>query len=110
MITRNEEAQYGLLRDYVEMIRRTNVGSKVILQTEIENENTKPKFKKMYIKYNAQKIGFLGGCKPFVGMDGCHLKGGFGGQLLFPTTKDGNDNIFSVAMVVVEQEKKDSWI
>ena len=110
LITRNEEAQYGLLRDYVEMIRRTDVGSKVILQTEIENENTKPKFKKMYIKYNAQKIGFLGGCKPFVGMDGCHLKGGFGGQLLFPTTKDGNDNIFSVAMVVVEQEKKDSWI
>ena len=90
------------------MIRRTDVGSKVILQTEIENENTKPKFKKMYIKYNAQKIGFLGGCRPFVGLDGCHLKGRFGGQLLFATTKYGNDNIFLVAMVMVEQENKDS--
>ena len=63
----------------------------------------------MYIRYNAQKVGFLGGCKPFIGLDGCHLKGRFGGQLLFATAKDGNDNIFSVAMAVVEQENKDSW-
>ena len=108
--TRNEEVQYGLFRDYAEMIRRTNVGSKVILQIEMKNENAKPKFKRMYIRYNAQKIGFLGGCRPFVGLDGCHLKGRFGGQLLSITVKDGNDNIFSMAMVVVEQEKKDSWI
>ena len=40
------------------MIRRTDVGSKVILQTEMENESVEPKFKRMYIKYNAQKIGF----------------------------------------------------
>ena len=53
LITRNEEAQYGLLRDYAEMILRTDVGSKVILQTEMENENAEPKFKRMYIRYNA---------------------------------------------------------
>ena len=64
----------------------------------------------MYIRYNAQKVGFLGGCKPFVGLDGCHLKGRSGGQLLSATAKDGNDNIFLVAMAVVEQENKDSWM
>ena len=53
MITRNEESQYGLLRDYAKMIRRTDVGSKVILQTEIEDENAQLKFKMMYIRYNA---------------------------------------------------------
>ena len=58
LITGNEEAQYGLLRDYAEMIRRTDVGSKVILQTEMENKNAKPKFKRMYIRYNTHKIGF----------------------------------------------------
>ena len=91
------------------MILRTDVGSKVILQTEMENENAEPKFKRMYIRYNAQKVGFLGGCRPFIGLDGCHLKGRFGGQLLSITAKDGNDNIFPVAMVVVEQQNKDSW-
>ena len=38
------------------------------------------------------------------------MKGRFGGQLLFAITKDGNYNIFSVAMAVVEQENKDNWI
>ncbi|KAL0012598.1 hypothetical protein SO802_007706 [Lithocarpus litseifolius] len=97
LITGNEEAQYGLLRDYAEMIMRTDVGSKVILQTEMENEDAESKFKRIYIR-------------PFVELDGCHLKGRFGGQLLSATAKDGNDNIFLMAMAVVEQENKDSWI
>ena len=92
------------------MIKRIDVGSKMILQTEMENENAKPKFKRMYIRYNAQKFDFLGGCKPFVRLDGCHLKGRFGGKLLSVTAKDGNNNIFLVAMAVVEQENKDNWI
>ena len=76
----------------------------------MENEDAEPKFKRIYIRYNAQKVDFVGGCRPFVGLDGCHLKGRFGGQLLSTTVKDGNDNIFLVAMTVVEQENKDSWI
>ena len=108
LITGNEEAQYGLLRDYAEMILRIDVGSRVILQTKMENENAEPKFKRMYISYNAQKVGFLGGCRPFIGLDGCHLKGRFGGQLLSTTAKNGNDNIFPVAKAVVKQENKDS--
>ena len=52
LITRNEESQYGLLRDYAKMIRRTDVESKVILQTKMEDENAQPKFKRMYIRYN----------------------------------------------------------
>ena len=108
LITGNEKAQYGILRDYAEMIRRTDRGSKVILQTEIENENAKPKFKRMYIRYNAQKVGFLDGCRPFVGLDGCHLNDRFGGQLFSAIAKDGNDNIFPVAMVVIEQENKNN--
>ena len=78
------------------MIRVTDVGSKVILQT---------KFKKLYVRYNAQKVGFLGG----VGLDGCHLKGKFGGHILLATIRDGNDNIFLVVLAVVEQENKDYW-
>ena len=49
----DERLQYGKLRDYAEMIRVTDVGSKVILQTEITKPNTQPKFKRMYVRYNA---------------------------------------------------------
>ena len=64
----------------------------------------------MYIRYNAQKVGFLEGCRPIIGLDGCHLKGRFDGKILSATAKDGNDNIFLVALVVVEQENRDSWV
>ena len=77
LITRVEQLQYGKLKDYAEMIRLTDKGSGVILQTKMEDENAQPKFKRMYIRYNAQKVGFLGGCRPIIGLDGCHLKGRF---------------------------------
>ena len=105
----DERLLYGKLRDYAEMIRVIDVRSKVILQTEITEPNTQPKFKRMYVRYNAQKIGFLRGCKPLVRLDGCHLKGKFGGHILSATARNGNDNIFPVALDVVEQENKDSW-
>ena len=92
------------------MIRLNDAGSKVILQTEMEDENSQLKFWRMYIRYNAQKVGFLGGCGPIIGLDCCHLKGRFGGQILSATAKDENDNIFLVALVVVEQENKDSRV
>ena len=38
------------------------------------------------------------------------MNGRFGGQLLFATAKNGNDNIFPIAMAVVVQKNKDSWI
>ena len=86
------------------------MGSKVILQTEIIEPNTQLKFKRMYVRYNAQKVGFLGGCRPLVGLNGCHLKGKFGGHILSATARDRNDSIFPIALGVVEQENKDSWV
>ena len=109
-ILSDERLQYRKLRDYAEMIRVIDVGSKVILQTEITKPNTQPKFKRMYVRYNAQKVGFLEGCRPPVGLDGCHLKGKFGGHILLATARDGNDNIVPTALGVVEQENNDSWV
>ena len=48
------------------MILRTDVGSRVILQIEMKNENAEPKFKRMYIRYNSQKVGFLGSYRPLL--------------------------------------------
>ena len=73
-------------------------------------ETSQPKFKRMYVRFNAQKVGFLSGCKSFIGLDGCHIKHRFGGQILSTTTKDANDNIFPIAMAVVKQEIRESWI
>ena len=92
------------------MINTVDKGSRVILQTEMADETSQPKFKRMYVRFNAQNVRFLGGCRPFIGLDGCHIKHRFGGQILSATAKDANDNIFPVAMTVMEQETKESWI
>ena len=50
-----------------------------------------------------KKLDSWGGvCRPLVGLDGCHLKGKFGGHKLSAIARDGNDNIFPVALGVVE--------
>ncbi|XP_030964198.1 uncharacterized protein LOC115985397 [Quercus lobata] len=110
LINEDEQLQYGVLRDYAQMITTIDKGSRVILQTEMAKETSQPKFKRMYVRFNAQKVGFLGGCRPFIGLDGCHIKHRFGGKILSAIAKDANDNIFPVAMAVVEQETRESWI
>ena len=79
LINGDEQLQYGVLRDYAQMINIVDNGSRVILQTEMADETSQPKFKRMYVRFNAQKVGFLGGCRPFIGLDGCHIKHRFGG-------------------------------
>ena len=92
------------------MINIVDKGSRVILQTEMADETFQPKFKRIYVRFNAQKVGFLGGCRSFLGLDGFHIKYIFGGQILSATAKDTNDKFFPVVIAVVEQENKESWI
>ena len=100
--------QYGKFKDYAKMIRLNDKESRVILQTEMKDENAQPKFKRIYIRYNAQNAGFLRGRRPIIGLDGCYLEERFRGQILAATTRDANNNIFPIAFTLVEQENKDS--
>ena len=38
------------------------------------------------------------------------MKGKFGGHILSAIARDVNDNIFLIALDVVEQKNKDSWV
>ncbi|XP_071905882.1 uncharacterized protein [Coffea arabica] len=46
--------------------------------------------------------GFLASYRPIIGLDDCFFKGPFGGQLLAALGRDVNDNIFPIAIVIVE--------
>ncbi|GAV80239.1 hypothetical protein CFOL_v3_23700, partial [Cephalotus follicularis] len=39
-------------------------------------------FKRMFLCFGASKQGFIEGCRPFIGVDGCHLKGPYGRVML----------------------------
>ncbi|WVY90142.1 hypothetical protein V8G54_035656 [Vigna mungo] len=68
-----------------------------------------PRFGSFYMCLDGCKQGFLGSCRPFIGVDGCHLKTTYGGQLLVAVGRDPNDQYFPLAFAVVENECKETW-
>ncbi|XP_070667339.1 uncharacterized protein [Malus domestica] len=64
----------------------------------------------MYVCLGACKEGFKYGCRPLIGLDGCHLKSQHGGQLLVVVGIDPNDETWVIAYAVVEMENKDFGI
>ncbi|XP_042520010.1 uncharacterized protein LOC122093683 [Macadamia integrifolia] len=92
------------------MVRQTNPGSLFKLQfISRNNVSVNPVFKQCFICYEACEVGFVNGCRPFIGLDGCHLKGKYEGILLSAVSIDENNGLFPLAFVVVESECKDSW-
>ncbi|CAI9278733.1 unnamed protein product [Lactuca saligna] len=49
------------------------------------------------------------GCKRVIGLDGCFLKGQCKGELLTAIGRDGNNQVYPIAWVVVDVENKDNW-
>ncbi|KAL0373872.1 UNVERIFIED_CONTAM: hypothetical protein Sradi_3302900 [Sesamum radiatum] len=100
-------SSYGLLSAYAKMVEKTNLDSLLKLQyhTNAEGIESVPgtlTFKRIFIGLDALKHGFLHGCNPFLGLDGCHLKGPYGGVLLAAIDLDGNNGLFPMAYAVVE--------
>ncbi|KAK9992955.1 hypothetical protein SO802_022658 [Lithocarpus litseifolius] len=118
MITGNQAAHFTNIREYCAELLRTNRGSSVLLNVvtvnlpieEIERPGRTlcPQFQRLYVCLDACKKGFVA-CRPFIGVDACHLKGHYGGQLMTAVATDPNDQLFPLAFAVVEAETKDSW-
>ena len=58
----------------------------------------------MFVCLDACKQGFKAGCRPLIGLDGCFLKGYYGGQLLSAVGQDGNNQIYVIAYAIVDVE------
>ncbi|XP_059461803.1 uncharacterized protein LOC132190770 [Corylus avellana] len=95
--------QYRLTQRYTLAILSTKPGSSAYVHRD------GALFQRMYICLDAFKKGFRHGCRPIICLDACHLNGQYGGQLLCAIGKDGNDDMFPIAIDVAEAEATDSW-
>ena len=50
-------------------------------------------FQRFFVAFPTQRNTFLNGCRPFIRIDGCHLKRKYGGVLLAVIGMDGNNEI-----------------
>ncbi|XP_073355436.1 uncharacterized protein [Aegilops tauschii subsp. strangulata] len=107
----DQKAQYTRIRDYLQAVLDTNPGSRCIVTTKYirEHPSKNPRFHGLFICLNGCKEGFLNGCRPFIGLDGCFIKLTTGQQILAATGRDGNNNIFPIAFGIVDKENTDSW-
>ena len=63
---------------------------------------------RLYVCLGPLKKAFVDFCRHVVGLDGCHLKGPFGGQLLAAVGVDANDGMYPIAWAWVESETTES--
>ncbi|WVZ03970.1 hypothetical protein V8G54_024776 [Vigna mungo] len=98
--------QYERLYDYAHEILRSNPGSTV--QVKVDRVGEDVIFNRIYVCLKACKDSFVS-CRPIIHMDGCFLKGKYGGELLTAVARDGNDQMCPLAYAVVEVENKDTW-
>lgn len=93
--------------DFKEELRNRNPGS--VVDIDFDTNGDKKRFKCFFISLVACSRGFLVGCRPYIALDGCHLKGKFNGVLVSATCIDGNNSIFPVAYGVLESKNTNSW-
>ncbi|XP_020104657.1 uncharacterized protein LOC109721429 [Ananas comosus] len=101
------EYSYQRIFDFKEEIVRRNPGSHVEVKLEVINGEYH--FQRVFLAFGPCIQGFLNGCRPYIALDGCHLKGKHRGVLVSATSIDGNSSIFPVAFGVVESENSNSW-
>ena len=104
MIHGASEEQYAHLRNYAEELLRSNPGSSVKIKCKETAGGFS--FQRIYVCFDACKRAFVQSCRPLIGLDGCFLKGRYGGQLLSAIGKDGNNQMIPIAFAIVEAETK----
>ncbi|XP_057246847.1 uncharacterized protein LOC125491684 [Beta vulgaris subsp. vulgaris] len=103
------DESYGLLPRYAEMIKATNPGSYALVTWTGNTGAVIPKFKACFFAFAANVRGFIGGCRPLIGIDGAYLSGNYKGILLSALGIDGNNEIFLIAYGIVDTESTPSW-
>lgn len=108
MLYGDNAEQYRRVWDYVNAVKKHNEGSIAIVCCD-SIERPPPIFQRIFIALKPVIEGFKNGCRPIIGLDGCHLTGSYPGMLLVAVGCDGNNNIYPLAWAVVDIEKTDTW-
>lgn len=101
--------EFSRLFDYADMLKSSNPETSCWVRTDNETVLGKHLFKYFYVCFGTLKNGWLEGCRKIIGLDGCFLKDACKGELLVAVGRNGNQQMYPIAWVVVDQETKHFW-
>ncbi|TXG60270.1 hypothetical protein EZV62_014843 [Acer yangbiense] len=105
VLLKDHEACFKHLRAYAIMVLQCNPGSVAYIHL-LENTTT---FQRIFVSFKTQRKGFLEGCRPFLGLDGCHLNGPYGGILLLAIALNANNGLYPFTYCICEGETFLNW-
>ncbi|KAH9724164.1 SWIM-type domain-containing protein [Citrus sinensis] len=77
----DHESSYRLIRSYAQQILSKKPQSLALVSVMRYNDNeATTHFDKFVLSFPTVRDGFNSGCRPFIGIDGCHLKGPYKGD------------------------------
>jgi hypothetical protein len=80
----------------------------MLMKVERPSLEVPPTFQRLYMSLAACKEGFRRACRHVIGVDSCFLKGHYKGKLLAAIGRDPNDNIYPIAIAIVEAKTTDN--
>ncbi|KAH9715583.1 SWIM-type domain-containing protein [Citrus sinensis] len=81
---------YEKLFQFAAAIHRAEPGAVCKVLCDAVTVPEKCLFQRFFVAFPAQRNAFLNGCRPFIGINGCHLKGKYGGVLLAVVASNAN--------------------
>ena len=99
---RGGTVSFGHIASFLETLSSVNEGTTTSLTCE---DGT---FKRAFLAL-AMCVRSLSHTTRVIGLDGCHVKAGYGGVLLVMTALDGNCQINPVAIGIAESENAETW-
>ncbi|KAK9184279.1 hypothetical protein WN943_024627 [Citrus x changshan-huyou] len=100
---------YQKLFQYAAAIHQADSGAMCKVLCDTVSYPEKCLFQRIFVAFPAQRNAFLNGCRPFIGIDECHLKGKYGGVLLAAVAANVNKGIVPLALSVCEIENTETW-
>ncbi|KAH9786938.1 SWIM-type domain-containing protein [Citrus sinensis] len=100
----NPAESYNLLPKYSHVLTTTNEGSVTHLEQDGDGN-----FLYYFVALGSSIKGFMQYIRPAIAVDGTHLKGLYHGSMFVATCLDGNNQLYPLAIGIMDSENNDAW-
>ncbi|KAH9697550.1 SWIM-type domain-containing protein [Citrus sinensis] len=126
------QQEYGVQLTYQQAYRAREVGLEIVRGNPTESYNMLPKYSHILTTANEGTVthleqdgdgnflyyfvalgssikGFMQYIRPVIAVDGTHLKGLYRGSMFVATCLDGNNQLYPLAIGIMDSENNDAW-